>query len=118
MIKSYKDLNEKVRTSMVKYAIESTDTMEGYIKIHKSAFEDGVLNKKTKELMALAIAITDRCDQCIALIINDALGSGATRREIVETINVAITMGGAPSVVYGAKALQAVEEFEEKDFIH
>jgi len=112
MVKSYKELNEKVRLSMVKYARESTDTMEGFIKTHKSSFEDGALDRKTKLLMALAVAICERCDQCIALLINDTLVAGANRKEIVETINVAITMGGSPSVVYGAKALQALEEYE------
>jgi AhpD family alkylhydroperoxidase len=113
MVKNYKDLNKKVRASMVKYAHESIDTMEGYIQIHKSSFQNGALDKKTKLLMALAISICDRCDRCIALMINDALVAGASHKEIVETINVSISMGGGPSVVYGAKALQALKEFEE-----
>ncbi|MER3374993.1 MAG: carboxymuconolactone decarboxylase family protein [Allomuricauda sp.] len=86
-------------------------TMEAFEKLHKSGTADGVLHKKTKELIALGIAITVRCDGCIAFHVHDALKSGATPNEIVETIGVAVLMGGGPAVVYGCEALEALQQF-------
>lgn len=73
---------------------------------------DGVLSAKVKELIALGIAITVRCDGCIAFHVHDALEAGASRKEVAETIGVAVLMGGGPSVVYGSEALEALEQFE------
>jgi len=64
-----------------------------------------------KELIALAIAITVGSDGCIAYHVHDALKSGASREEILETVGVAVMMGGGPSVVYGKEAVAALEQF-------
>lgn len=114
MVESYPDLNEQVHSLMQKYAKESPDVMDGFMQIHKSASQDAALPKKMKELISLGIAICVRCDGCIAFHVHDALEKGATRDEIVETIGVAILMGGGPSVVYGSQALRALEEFQEE----
>ncbi|MDE2490090.1 MAG: carboxymuconolactone decarboxylase family protein [Elusimicrobia bacterium] len=86
--------------------------MRAFESLHESATVEGALDAKTKELIALGIAITVRCDGCIAYHVHDALKAGAHRREIVETIGVAVMMGGGPSVVYGAEAHAALEQFE------
>lgn len=59
----------------------------------------------------MAIAIAMRCDGCIAFHVRDAIKAGATRDEVLETIGVAIVMGGGPSVVYGVEAQEALEQF-------
>jgi len=76
-----------------------------------TAITEGALDAKTKELMALAIAVAVRCDGCIAFHVHDAVDAGATADEIAEAIGVAILMGGGPAAVYGADALRAYEEF-------
>ncbi|MFN2124653.1 MAG: pyridoxal-phosphate dependent enzyme, partial [Candidatus Promineifilaceae bacterium] len=67
---------------------------------------------KVKELMALCIGITVRCDGCIMYHVNESLKAGATYDEIVETIGVAVMMGGGPSVMYGSEALAALEALQ------
>jgi len=89
--------------------------MEGFGLLHKSAVQDGVLSNKVKELIALSIGISVRCDGCIAYHVHDALEAGASPKEIEETIGVAVMMGGGPSVVYGCQALDALEEFFQKN---
>ncbi len=86
--------------------------MSGLRQLHKEALTDGVLNAKVKELIALSIAISVKCEGCLTYHLHDALRAGATREEIVETIGVAILMGGGPSMVYGAQALEALEQFQ------
>jgi AhpD family alkylhydroperoxidase len=85
--------------------------MSGFARLHKKAVEDGALSARTKELMALAISVAVRCDGCIAYHVHDAVKAGATRQKIVETIGVAILMGGGPASIYAAHALDAVEQF-------
>lgn len=75
----------------------------------KSAIDPGVLDSKTKELIALAIGITARCDGCLAFHAKAAKKLGASRDEIIETIAVALYMGGGPSMIYGAEALDAFD---------
>ncbi|MFK8006287.1 MAG: carboxymuconolactone decarboxylase family protein [Saprospiraceae bacterium] len=85
--------------------------MKGFADLHKSATADGALTKSTKELIALGIAITVRCDGCIAFHVHDAIKAGSTQEEIMETIGVAILMGGGPAVVYGCEAMEALKQF-------
>jgi AhpD family alkylhydroperoxidase len=91
---------------------EISGTMAGFASLHKAAVADGALNKKTKELIALGIAIAARCGGCIAHHVHDAIKAGATREEIVETIGVAILMGGGPAMMYGCEALAAFEQYQ------
>ena len=99
---------------MAKYGKEKPDVMAGFMQLHKAGSSDGALSSKVKELIALAIGITVRCDGCIAFHVHDSLKAGATHEEIVDAIGVAILMGGGPSVVYGAQALEALIQFEVK----
>lgn len=91
-------------------AKENSKIAEGFVKMHEATGEDNALTAKTKELIALGIAITIRCEGCIACHVQGALKAGATREEIVETIGVSVVMGGGPSIVYGDKAYEAVNE--------
>ena len=110
---SYPEINAKVHSLMGQCCKESPDVMQAFMDMHKASSTDGALSTKVKELIALAIGITVRCDGCIAFHVSDALKAGAAHAEIVETIGVAIMMGGGPSVVYGSQALEALKEFEE-----
>ncbi|MGJ8572979.1 MAG: carboxymuconolactone decarboxylase family protein [Hoeflea sp.] len=82
---------------------------KGFGHLAQAAIAPGVLDSKTKELIALAIGITARCDGCLAFHAKAARQYGATREEIVETIGVAVYMGGGPSMIYGAEALDVFD---------
>lgn len=112
MSNNFPEYNKKVRELMGKLGREIPDTMSKFVELHKAASKSGALDTKTKELISLAIGITVRCNGCIAFHIHDALKAGATRQEILETIGVAVLMGGGPSVVYGAEALEALDQFK------
>ena len=112
MNKRYPEHYEHIQSLMGKLGQEIPGTMGGFGRLHKAAVADGVLSTEVKELIALGIAITVRCDGCIAYHVHDALQAGATREEIYETIGVAILMGGGPSIMYGCEALEALEQFE------
>ena len=85
---------------------------KGFGELARAAIPPGALDSKTKELIALAIGITARCDGCLAFHVKAARKHGATREEIIETIAVALYMGGGPSMIYGAEALSVFDDFE------
>lgn len=87
------------------------DVMKGFAELHDAAMAPGALDGKTKELIALAIGISERCDGCIASHARGAFKKGATRAEVAETIGVAILMNGGPATVYGPRALAAYDDF-------
>jgi AhpD family alkylhydroperoxidase len=87
------------------------DVMSGYGALRAAAFAEGALAVKTKELIALAIAITRECDGCIAVHARGAARRGATTEEVAEMIGVAISMNGGPGTVWGPRALAAFVEF-------
>ena len=84
---------------------------KGFGALSQSALVDGVIELKQKELMCIAIGIAKQCDDCIGFHVKAAIQTGATREELAETISVAIYMGGGPSFMYGAKALEAFDQF-------
>ena len=87
------------------------ETAKGFADLARAAIAPGALDSKTKELIALAIGITARCDGCLAYHARSAARLGATRQEVVETIGVSVYMGGGPSMIYGAEALAAFDAF-------
>tara|TARA_Y100001958_G_C21247497_1_gene578899 strand:+ start:3038 stop:3388 length:351 start_codon:yes stop_codon:yes gene_type:complete len=111
-MKNYPEQYQELCTWMETLGQKIPGPMTGFSKLHESAIAPGALDSKVKELIALAIAITVRCDGCIAFHVHDALSGGATPEEIAETVGVAVMMGGGPSVVYGIEAMQAVQQFE------
>jgi len=87
------------------------DVMKGFGAVARAALEGTVLDAKTKELIALAIAVAIRCDACIAFHAEAAVKRGASRDEVMETMGMAIYMGAGPSVMYAAKAIEAFDQF-------
>jgi AhpD family alkylhydroperoxidase len=87
---------------------------EGYKQLHDAALAPGALDAKTKELIALAIAVTRECDGCIAAHAHGAVRQGVTPQEAAEAIGVAILMNGGPGTVFGPRAFAAFQEFHGK----
>jgi AhpD family alkylhydroperoxidase len=110
----YPTVYERLQERMAQLGEAAESPMAGFQQLHDAATADGALSRKTKELIALAIGISVRCDGCIAYHVHDSLEAGASREEVAEAVGVAIMMGGGPSVVYGAEAIAAVDQFGEE----
>jgi AhpD family alkylhydroperoxidase len=91
----------------------SADAMKNFSALAQSATKGGALDAKTKELIAIAIGVAIKCDDCIAFHAKAAVQLGATREEVEETLAMAIYMGAGPSVMYASHAMQAFIQFEE-----
>ncbi|MDR2012794.1 MAG: carboxymuconolactone decarboxylase family protein [Rhodanobacter sp.] len=87
------------------------DVMQGFGALARSAMAPGALDAKTKELIALAIGVATRCEGCIGFHSKALVRLGATDEEIHEMLGVAVYMGGGPSLMYAASAIEAFQEF-------
>lgn len=90
------------------------DVMKAFSGIAQAALKADALDTKTKELIALGIAVAIRCDGCIAFHAEAAVKLGATREEVMETMGMAVYMGAGPSVMYAAQAVEAYDQFTAK----
>jgi len=106
---SFKDLNSDTRATLGKLG-SSAKWMKGFHALHQGATEEGALDKKTKELIALALGVSAHCNRCIGSHMASALSAGASREEIEEAVGVAVLMGGGPALMYGVEAIKALEE--------
>ncbi len=87
------------------------DVYKGFRELHHAAFAPGELDTKTKELIAVAIAVVAQCDGCIASHARGAVKAGATKQEAAEAIGVTFLMNGGPATIYGPRAYAAFCEF-------
>ncbi|PUB15666.1 carboxymuconolactone decarboxylase family protein [Yoonia sediminilitoris] len=90
---------------------EAPDMMAGFNAMGTAAKKSGALDEKTKELIALGIAISTRCDSCIGFHVKSLVRLKTTRAELCEALEMIGYMGGGPSIAFGAKALEAYDEF-------
>ncbi|MBQ4825113.1 carboxymuconolactone decarboxylase family protein [Leisingera sp. HS039] len=95
------------------FSKEVPGTVRGFATMGQAAKKTGALSEKTKEFIALGIAIATRCDSCIGFHVRSLVRLGATRQELCEALAMATYMGGGPSYAYSAKALKAFDEFSE-----
>ena len=110
-MKSYPQLAEELEKGMGDLAAQIPPTMTPFGEVVSGAMADGLLSAKTKELIALAIAVSVRCDPCIAHHSRAVLKAGATKEEVAEALGVAVLMGGGPAVAYSVSAMEAVGQF-------
>jgi AhpD family alkylhydroperoxidase len=96
MNQDYVKLRKQLEEDITKLGSELPGPMSGFARLHRKGVEDAALSRKIKELMAVAISIATGCEGCIVYHTHDAIQAGATREELLETIGVAILMGGGP----------------------
>ena len=113
MHKNWKAENSSLSEAISNYRAVAPEVAQAFSSLASAASGPGVLDMKTKELIALAIGIAGRCDGCIGFHTAAAIKLGATRDEVLETIGMATYMGGGPSYVYGAQALEAYDQLAE-----
>ncbi len=111
MEKNYPEITKRISSNMKVLRKDITETMQGFSALAQAATKDGALDKKTKELIALAIGVAARCDGCIGFHSEALVKLGVTREEFEEVLGMAVYMGGGPSLMYAADAILAFEQF-------
>lgn len=110
-MKNWSEHTNEIRGLMRTLRGDAPEVMKAFAGLAQAAGAPKALDAKTKELIALGIAVAVHCDDCIGFHVKAALELGATRAEITETLGMAIYMGAGPSVMYATHALDAFEQF-------
>lgn len=98
---------EQLKTAVAALAKTSPETVRGYVSLGSAAQKSGKFDNKTRELIALAVAITLRCDGCIAVHTAAAQRFGATMEELTDALSIAISVNAGAALVYATRALDA-----------
>ncbi|MGN0858158.1 MAG: carboxymuconolactone decarboxylase family protein [Stenotrophomonas sp.] len=106
-------LTQQINSQLAPLRAGQPDTLKGFGALAKAAMAEGALDAKTKELIALAIGVAQRCDGCIGLHAKALVQLGTSEQELQEMLGVAVLMGGGPSLMFAANALAAFQQFEQ-----
>ena len=84
-----------------------------FFALDTQAYEDGALDKKTKELMGLVASAVLRCDDCITYHVKQCVEIGVNREEFLDTFNVALVVGGSITIPHLRRAIERVDQLLE-----
>lgn len=101
------NLIQGINESLGLFRKAQPNAMQGFGQLAKAAMAEGAVSTKHKELMALAIGITQHCSGCIGFHVKALLKLGCTRQELEEMLAVCVYMGGGPALMYAAETLKA-----------
>lgn len=113
MSEKFTQLTQGLNVQLAKMRKEIPELMSGFSAIAQAATKEGALDRKSKELIAMALAVANHCEGCIGFHSQTLVKLKVTREELLETLSMAIYMGGGPSLMYAAEALEAFEEFSK-----
>lgn len=102
---------EELKASLGELVGEA-DNLERFLDYVECSGSPCALERKTKELICLAAGITARCEHCVLWHVDGALEAGATRDEIIETLELAVVMGGGPAMTYAVEAYETMEALQ------
>jgi AhpD family alkylhydroperoxidase len=107
MMLNWNEYMQELTTTIGEIGRTSPDIVRGYRMLSDAGQKTNKLDAKTRELIALAVAVTVRCDGCITTHTSAAIKNGATKDEIVEALGVAITVNAGAALVYSSRVLDA-----------
>ena len=113
MSDKFMQLTTGISDQLAKMRKEIPEVMAGFSSLAQAVAKEGVLDKKSKELIAMALAVSNHCPGCIGFHSQALVRLQVSREELLETLSMAIYMGGGPSLMYAAEALEAFEEFSK-----
>lgn len=102
-----------INASLAPFRKAQPDAMAGFGQLARASMTDGAVSAKNKELIALAIGITQRCSGCIGFHVKALHKLGCSRAELEEMLAVCVYMGGGPALMYAAEAIKAWEVMAE-----
>lgn len=105
----HSSLIQNINTHLAPFRKSQSEAMQGFAQLAKASMAEGAINAKNKELIALAIGITQHCSGCIGFHVKALVKLGCTRQELEEMLTICVYMGGGPALMYSAEALAAYD---------
>lgn len=103
------EICEKRREANRRFHALKSRVYDAFLEMEKATYTNGALSKQTKELIAVGISVQVNCESCMQWHIEQAAAAGASLRQILEAVEVAIEMGGGPATVAARFALDVMQ---------
>jgi AhpD family alkylhydroperoxidase len=100
-------LIQNINEALGPFRKNQPEAMQGFGQLARAAMAEGAVSSKHKELIALAIGITQHCSGCVGFHVKALHKLGCTREELEEMLSVCVYMGGGPALMYSAETLKA-----------
>jgi len=105
----FEEICRKRKLAHQRLVAADSKVYRAFLDMESAAYADGALAKKHKELIAVGISVVMDCESCMQWHIEQAAKAGATRREVLEAVEVGIEMGGGRATVSARFALEVME---------
>lgn len=102
-------LMQNINNCLAPFRKSQSEAMMGFGQLARASMAEGAVSEKHKELIALAIGVTQHCSGCIGFHVKALHRLGCTRQELEEMLAVCVYMGGGPALMYAAEAVKAFE---------
>jgi AhpD family alkylhydroperoxidase len=100
-------LIQNINENLAPFRKSQPEAMQGFGQLARAAMAEGAISAKNKELIALAIGVTQHCSGCIGFHVKALIKLGCSKAELEEMLSVAVYMGGGPALMYAAEVLKA-----------
>lgn len=87
-----------------------------FINLDSSAYQDGALSAKQKELLGLVASLVLRCNDCVDYHIQQCIDLGWSDEELFDAFNVALVVGGSIVIPHLRHAVETVDLYRHKRF--
>jgi AhpD family alkylhydroperoxidase len=114
MMLDWNEYQKELSNTISKIMETSPDIVGGYSQISGAGAKTAKLDAKTRELIAIAVAVTTRCDGCITFHTDAAIKAGASKEEIVEALGVAVALNAGAALVFSARVMDAYAQKKAK----
>lgn len=114
MLNNWKELLTNTRKAASALSNQNPKAIEAFQALNAAQGSNGALDAKTRELIALAVAVTTRCDSCIASHASAARKAGVTEAELSDALGTAIALNAGAAYIYSVRAMDALAQFREE----
>lgn len=96
------------KSPMAKYWFgkRAPEHADGWYAFYRAVKSQGVLDAKTKELIAAAVGLVTRCEHCVEAHAKDAMRAGASKEEVAEALMVASQIASASQLFWMSESLE------------
>ncbi|MHA1110092.1 MAG: carboxymuconolactone decarboxylase family protein [Promethearchaeota archaeon] len=109
-MENQKEVLQGINAHLQNIRKQDPEFMGAFMNLSKLGKKPGVLSGKIKQLIGIAVSVKAQCDRCIPWHVKNALDEGATRQEVLEACEVAVTLGGGPALMYVQNVMKALDD--------
>jgi AhpD family alkylhydroperoxidase len=109
MMMDWNAYRDQIRVAVQEISAANPELVKAYAGLHHANSKSAHLDAKTRELIALAVSVTLRCDGCINAHTDAAVKAGATKEEMIDAMGMAIMVNAGATMVYSARMIDALD---------